>query len=142
MGGHSWGSRVSLYLPQNGLSAWLVEVLVECPAGTQLKAADETALLRPSSHTPTPCCCTLSAVDSTRHRSCCRLHSTPPDPAQPDSFVEVIDSQANLGPIVDFAVVDLERQGQGQVGRSPVVVCGVWLVCCPWWCVGFGLCCR
>ncbi|KAL4855081.1 DNA damage-binding protein 1 [Chlorella vulgaris] len=44
-----------------------------------------------------------------------RLHSTPPDPAQPDSFVEVIDSQANLGPIVDFAVVDLERQGQGQI---------------------------
>lgn len=44
-----------------------------------------------------------------------RLHSTPPDPAQPDSFVEVLDSQPNLGPIVDFCVVDLERQGQGQV---------------------------
>lgn len=49
---------------------------------------------------------------------CCRLHSTPPDPAQPDSFVEVLDSQPNLGPIVDFCVVDLERQGQGQVGCS------------------------
>ncbi|EFN59838.1 hypothetical protein CHLNCDRAFT_29381 [Chlorella variabilis] len=44
-----------------------------------------------------------------------RLHSSPPDPSQPTSFVEVLDSQPNLGPIVDFAVVDLERQGQGQV---------------------------
>ncbi|KAL4429821.1 hypothetical protein ABPG77_010938 [Micractinium sp. CCAP 211/92] len=44
-----------------------------------------------------------------------RLHSTPPDPAQPDSFIEVVDSQPNLGPIVDFCVVDLERQGQGQI---------------------------
>jgi hypothetical protein len=32
--------------------------------------------------------------------------------------VEVLDSQPNLGPIVDFAVVDLERQGQGQVGQQ------------------------
>lgn len=30
--------------------------------------------------------------------------------------MEVLDSQPNLGPIVDFTVVDLERQGQGQVG--------------------------
>ncbi|PSC68559.1 DNA damage-binding 1 [Micractinium conductrix] len=44
-----------------------------------------------------------------------RLHSTPPDPAQPTSFLEVLDSQPNLGPIVDFCVVDLERQGQGQI---------------------------
>ncbi|KAK8567775.1 hypothetical protein V6N13_105725 [Hibiscus sabdariffa] len=37
---------------------------------------------------------------------------------QPDakgSFVEVLDRYVNLGPIVDFCVVDLERQGQGQV---------------------------
>ncbi|KAE8726043.1 DNA damage-binding protein 1 [Hibiscus syriacus] len=37
---------------------------------------------------------------------------------QPDakgSFVEVLDTYVNLGPIVDFCVVDLERQGQGQV---------------------------
>ena len=31
------------------------------------------------------------------------------------SFVEPVDTYPNLGPIVDFCVVDLERQGQGQV---------------------------
>ncbi|KAJ6775944.1 DNA DAMAGE-BINDING PROTEIN 1B [Salix koriyanagi] len=37
---------------------------------------------------------------------------------QPDakgSYVEVLDRFVNLGPIADFCVVDLERQGQGQV---------------------------
>ncbi len=37
---------------------------------------------------------------------------------QPDakgSYVEVLEQYVNLGPIVDFCVVDLERQGQGQV---------------------------
>ncbi|KAM0950707.1 putative transcription factor WD40-like family [Dioscorea sansibarensis] len=37
---------------------------------------------------------------------------------QPDakgSYVEVCERYVNLGPIVDFCVVDLERQGQGQV---------------------------
>eukprot|EP01018_Ginkgo_biloba_P003844 Gb_36569 [translate_table: standard] len=37
---------------------------------------------------------------------------------QPDakgSYVEVLEKFVNLGPIVDFCVVDLERQGQGQV---------------------------
>ena len=41
-----------------------------------------------------------------------RLHPSP-DPS--GSFVEVLESYPGLGPIVDFAVVDLERQGQGQV---------------------------
>ncbi|KAL3616849.1 DNA damage-binding protein 1a [Castilleja foliolosa] len=31
------------------------------------------------------------------------------------SYVEVLERYVNLGPIVDFSVVDLERQGQGQV---------------------------
>lgn len=31
------------------------------------------------------------------------------------SYVQVMDSFTNLGPIIDMAVVDLERQGQGQV---------------------------
>lgn len=31
------------------------------------------------------------------------------------SFLEVLENYTSLGPIVDFAVVDLERQGQGQV---------------------------
>lgn len=35
--------------------------------------------------------------------------------AEPPSYVEVVDSYPNLGPIVDFAVMDLDRQGQGQV---------------------------
>lgn len=37
---------------------------------------------------------------------------------QPDakgSYVDVLERYVNLGPIVDFCVVDLERQGQGQV---------------------------
>lgn len=46
----------------------------------------------------------------------CRLHTSPPDPADPSNYVEVLDTVTNLGPIVDFVVVDLERQGQGQVG--------------------------
>lgn len=31
------------------------------------------------------------------------------------SFAEVIETFTNLGPIIDMCVVDLERQGQGQV---------------------------
>lgn len=38
-----------------------------------------------------------------------------PTPSPTGSFVEVLESFGNLGPIVDFCVVDLERQGQGQV---------------------------
>lgn len=30
-------------------------------------------------------------------------------------YVDVLESFVNLGPIVDLCVVDLERQGQGQV---------------------------
>uniref|UniRef100_A0A7N0V492 DNA damage-binding protein 1 n=1 Tax=Kalanchoe fedtschenkoi TaxID=63787 RepID=A0A7N0V492_KALFE len=36
-------------------------------------------------------------------------------PDSKGSFVEVLERFVNLGPIVDFCVVDLERQGQGQV---------------------------
>lgn len=31
------------------------------------------------------------------------------------SYVQVLESFTNLGPIVDMCVVDLERQGQGQL---------------------------
>ena len=31
------------------------------------------------------------------------------------SYVQIMESFTNLGPIVDMCVVDLERQGQGQV---------------------------
>eukprot|EP00960_Hanusia_phi_P003968 116510-Hanusia_phi.AAC.2 len=41
-----------------------------------------------------------------------RLH---PDKDENDSNIEVLESFTNLGPIQDFCVVDLERQGQGQV---------------------------
>lgn len=41
---------------------------------------------------------------------------------EPPSYLEVVDSFPNLAPIVDFVVMDLDRQGQGQVrgagGRS------------------------
>ncbi|CAM8892866.1 unnamed protein product [Rhodiola kirilowii] len=36
-------------------------------------------------------------------------------PNSKGSFVEIFERYVNLGPIVDFCVVDLERQGQGQV---------------------------
>ena len=39
----------------------------------------------------------------------------PGPPGAPPTFLEVLETFTNLGPIVDFAVVDLERQGQGQV---------------------------
>ncbi len=45
-----------------------------------------------------------------------RLHATPVSAAEPDNYVEVLETMTNLGPIIDFVVVDLERQGQGQVG--------------------------
>lgn len=36
-------------------------------------------------------------------------------PAENGSYVEVMETFTNLGPIVDMCVVDLERQGQGQL---------------------------
>jgi len=33
------------------------------------------------------------------------------------SYVQVMETFTNLGPIVDMCVVDLERQGQGQVNK-------------------------
>lgn len=44
-----------------------------------------------------------------------RLHTQPLPDVSPETYVEVLDSMTNLGPIVDFCVVDLDRQGQGQV---------------------------
>ena len=43
-----------------------------------------------------------------------RLHPTPPVASEPTNFVEVLETFTNLGPIVDMAAVDLERQGQCQ----------------------------
>ena len=44
-----------------------------------------------------------------------RLLQQPVGDSQPPSFLELVEAFANLGPIVDMAVVDLDRQGQGQV---------------------------
>ena len=44
-----------------------------------------------------------------------RIHPQPLSDADPDNMVEVLETYLNLGPVVDFVVVDLERQGQGQV---------------------------
>ena len=52
-----------------------------------------------------------------------RLHPTPPAPSEPTNFVEVLETFTNLGPIVDMAAVDLERQGQCQVGASLLPGC-------------------
>lgn len=37
---------------------------------------------------------------------------------EPPTYLELVDTFPNLGPIVDFVVMDLERQGQGQVGQG------------------------
>ncbi|RHY28438.1 hypothetical protein DYB32_005979 [Aphanomyces invadans] len=42
-----------------------------------------------------------------------KLHPTR-DPTT-NSYLEVLDSYTNVGPIVDFVVMDLDRQGQGQI---------------------------
>lgn len=47
-----------------------------------------------------------------------RLHNELPDPAKPGQYVKVLDTITNLGPIVDFCVVDLDHQGQGQVSAQ------------------------
>ena len=47
-----------------------------------------------------------------------RLHAAPIEGSSPENYVEVLDSMTNLGPILDFSVVDLDRQGQGQVNYS------------------------
>ena len=36
-------------------------------------------------------------------------------PDEKGSYVQCMDSYTNLGPIVDMCVVDLDRQGQGQL---------------------------
>ena len=57
-----------------------------------------------------------------------RLHAEPMNAAEPSNFVEVLDSMTNLGPIIDFVVVDLERQGQGQV-TGACIHSSEWTLC-------------
>ena len=45
----------------------------------------------------------------------CQLIKLHPDKDENGSNIEVLETFTNLGPIQDFCVVDLERQGQGQV---------------------------
>lgn len=40
------------------------------------------------------------------------------DSNEQGSYVTVMETFTNLGPIVDMCVVDLERQGQGQVSTN------------------------
>ncbi|CAG2183595.1 unnamed protein product, partial [Oppiella nova] len=37
------------------------------------------------------------------------------EPNESGGFVDIIETYTNLGPIVDMIVVDLDRQGQGQL---------------------------
>lgn len=52
-----------------------------------------------------------------------QLHSEAVTPGDPPSYVEVVERWPNLGPIIDMAVMDLERQGQ--VGRDTTVTCTI-----------------
>ena len=40
------------------------------------------------------------------------------EPDESNSYIQVMETFTNLGPIVDMCVVDLERQGQGQVSTN------------------------
>ncbi|GLE04253.1 hypothetical protein PINS_up013164 [Pythium insidiosum] len=42
-----------------------------------------------------------------------KLHAEPDE--ETGSYVEVLDRYVNIGPITDFCVMDLDRQGQGQI---------------------------
>eukprot|EP00798_Chlamydomonas_sp_ICE-L_P003904 gene3904-13974_t len=46
-----------------------------------------------------------------------RIHEKAVNPVEPSNYIEVLETYSNLGPIVDFCVVDLERQGQGDEGH-------------------------
>lgn len=52
------------------------------------------------------------------------------DSNEQGSYVVAMETFTNLGPIVDMCVVDLERQGQGQVTLIPL-----WFSQC-WGCLG------
>ena len=47
--------------------------------------------------------------------ACCLQLNVDPDSS--GSYVQVMETFTNLGPIVDMCIVDLERQGQGQVSE-------------------------
>ena len=49
------------------------------------------------------------------------------EPDENGSYVQEMERFTNLGPILDMCVVDLERQGQGQVSKDIRFVCS-W----PW----------
>jgi DNA damage-binding protein 1 len=51
------------------------------------------------------------------------------------NYVEVVDSWPSLAPILDFAVVDLERQGQGQVGGAACCRCVAGAAAVVWYVV-------
>ena len=52
-----------------------------------------------------------------------KLHNEPPNPEQASNYVEIVDTIPNLGPIMDFCVMDLDRQGQGQVRDLSTSAC-------------------
>lgn len=66
------------------------------------------------------------------HVQLIKLHKQPVNEEQGGSSVEVLDSFTNLGPILDFCVVDLERQGQGQVGAQPTPLASAGLIAACW----------
>lgn len=45
------------------------------------------------------------------------------EPDENGSYVQEMERFTNLGPILDMCVVDLERQGQGQVSKDIRYLC-------------------
>ena len=37
-------------------------------------------------------------------------------PNENGSYINILETYTNLGPILDMLIVDIEKQGQGQVG--------------------------
>ncbi|KAK2658143.1 hypothetical protein Ddye_004676 [Dipteronia dyeriana] len=54
-----------------------------------------------------------------------------PQPVAKGSYVEVLERYVNLAPIVDFCVVDLEKQGQGQASAELHGITGMWSLRSP-----------
>lgn len=76
-------------------------------------------------------------VQTTKWDICCPIYSVSHvlpfislqlnvDSNEQGSYVTVMETFTNLGPIVDMCVVDLERQGQGQVNNKCVKIHRIW----------------
>lgn len=65
-------------------------------------------------HSLAVCICRLTVVDTFRAPGM-QLLQLSAEPLDNGSFIEILDTYCNVGPIVDFCVVDLAKQGQSQL---------------------------